>query len=209
MLQIPFEQAEKLLREYKIPLIPSKIFSEEEEAWDFVVKNAPVAMKIDSSEAWHRTETGGIFLNVKDEKEFHRAWKKIMIELSGRGVIIQKMFSGMELSLGAKRDQQFGPVVMFGLGGIWIEILKDVSLRVAPIDQKEAQKMLEEIRGYELINGFRGLAPINQKKLTEMIVHLGDLMIDHSEIEEIDLNPVMAERDLVEAVDLKIWINNE
>jgi len=84
-----------------------------------------------------------------------------------------------------------------------------MELGIFLIDQKEAQKMLEEIRGYELINGFRGLAPINQKKLTEMIVHLGDLMIDHSEIEEIDLNPVMAERDLVEAVDLKIWINNE
>ncbi len=210
MQQIPFVQAKDLLRKYKIPLVASEVFTKEEEALGFYKQiNGPVAMKIDAPMVWHRTEKGGVLLNIVQESEFRQAWKRFSENSEVQGIIIQKMCSGIELGLGAKRDQQFGPVVLFGLGGIFIELLKDISLRIAPFNIDEARKMIREIKGYELLNGFRGHQLVDQDKLAQILVNLGNMMIENPELEEIDLNPVMAKGDKIEAVDVKIWIKHE
>jgi len=119
------------------------------------------------------------------------------------------MRSGLELVLGVKRDIQFGPVVMFGLGGLLVEIMKDVSLRIVPIDLAEAKQMISEVKGYRLLTGFRGQPAVDQKKLAEIIVNLGCLATENPEIEEIDLNPVMATSRQIDVVDAKIWITSD
>lgn len=188
-------------------MVPSSVFVDQKEAWNFISKlKQPVAMKIDAAEVWHRTEAAGVFLNVSRKQEFEQAWQRLSSISESRGVIVQEMRSGIELALGAKRDAQFGPVVMFGLGGILIELMQDVSFRVAPIDLAEAQRMIREIKGYRLLTGFRGRPAVDQDKLAEILVNLGYLAAENSEIEEIDLNPVMANGQRIEAVDAKIWV---
>ncbi len=207
MKQIPFVQTMQLLERHDIPMVPSSVFVDQKEAWNFISKlKQPVAMKIDAAEVWHRTEAEGVFLNVSRKQEFEQAWQRLSSISEHRGVIVQEMRSGIELALGAKRDAQFGPVVMFGLGGILIELMQDVSFRVAPIDLAEARRMISEIKGYRLLTGFRGRPAVDQDKLAEILVNLGYLAAENSEIEEIDLNPVMANGQRIEAVDAKIWV---
>ncbi len=188
-------------------MVPSEVFSDREKAWLFVEQmKQPAAMKIDAAEIWHRTESDGVFLNISCREEFNRAWDKMTEGREIRGVIVQKMCPGVELALGARRDVQFGPVVMFGLGGIFVELMDDVVFRIAPFDLAEAKKMIGEIKGHRLLTGFRGKPAVDQDKLAQILVNLGYLMAEQSEIEEIDLNPVMASGNRIEAVDAKIWI---
>ncbi len=207
MKQIPFEQTIKLLERCEIPVVPSSVFKDREEAWSFVSQmDKPAAMKIDAADIWHRTEAKGVFLNISQREDFDRAWRDLIKIEGARGIIVQEMRSGTELALGVKRDAQFGPVLMFGLGGILVELMKDVSFRVAPIDLIQARQMISEIKGYRLLTGFRDRPVVDQDQLAEMLVNLGCLAAEHPEIEEIDLNPVMADGKIIEAVDAKIWV---
>jgi len=210
MKQIPFEETIELLVRYQIPVVPSAVFNNKKEAQDFFSQmKQPAAMKIDAADIWHRTEIKGVFLNIECLTDFNQAWRQLKQIEGIRGVIIQEMRSGLELVLGVKRDIQFGPVVMFGLGGLLVEIMKDVSLRIVPIDLAEAKQMISEVKGYRLLTGFRGQPVVDQKKLAEIIVNLGCLATENPEIEEIDLNPVMATSRQIDVVDAKIWITSD
>lgn len=207
MRQVPFVETADLLERYQIPLIASSVFDSREKAWGFIQRlDGSVAMKIDAADVWHRTEQQGVFLDIRQRKDFDRAWDKLTSGREIRGVIVQEMFSGLELSLGVKNDSQFGPVVMFGLGGIMVELLEDVSFRIAPFDEDEAKEMIGEIRGYKLLTGFRGRPPVDQDELARILVRLGVLAAENPDIEEIDLNPVMAGDEKIQAVDAKIWV---
>lgn len=208
MKQIPFEETIELLVRYQIPVVPSAVFNNKKEAQRFFAQiKKPAAMKVDAADIWHRTEAQGVFLNVERLTDFNQAWRQLTQIEGMRGVIIQEMRSGLELVLGVKRDIQFGPVVMFGLGGILVEIMQDVSLRVVPIDLVEAKKMISEIKGYRLLTGFRGQLAVDENKLAEMIVNLGCLAAENPKIAEVDLNPVMAVGHQIDVVDAKIWIS--
>ncbi len=207
MKQIPFAQAADLLERYGIVLAHSSVFTSAEEAWQYVQKlNKPVALKTASVEIDHRTESEAVFLNIKEVKGFFEAWEKIVQSVGPQGIIIQEMRSGIEVMMGVKRDNQFGPVVLFGLGGILVELLEDVSLRIAPFDLDEAEKMIKEIKAARIFEGFRNYPKANNKKLAQMLSSLSYLSAEHPEIEEIDLNPVMVNGDFIEVVDAKIWI---
>lgn len=207
MKQIPFIQTIELLQRHDIPVVPSSVFTDKKGAWEFISRlKKAAAMKIDAAEIWHRTEAEGVFLNINRKQDFDQAWQKLSGITEARGIIVQEMSSGIELALGAKRDPQFGPVVMFGLGGILIELMQDVSFRIAPIDLAEARRMISEIKGYRLLTGFRGRPAVDQDKLVELLVNLGNLAAEHPEIEEVDLNPVMVDGQKVEVVDAKIWV---
>jgi acetyltransferase len=160
----------------------------------------PVAMKIDSPDIMHKTEAQAIRLNVQDESELVEAFQEILDnarnyapEARINGVLIQEMVpDGVEVIVGVNRDPQFGPVVMFGLGGIFVEILKDVSLRVAPVDRQEALSMIEEIRGYGVLAGARGRTKADIGALAETLAKVSNMALAMGpQLEELDINPLI------------------
>jgi len=154
----------------------------------------PVALKIISPEISHKSDVGGVILNIRHLSEAEKAYEKIkkLDQRNSSPLLIQKMVSkGREVILGAKRDPSFGPVVLFGLGGIYVEILKEVSLRVAPINRSQAKEMILETKAAQLLKGIRGEKPLDIDALIENLLRLSQLMIDFPEIQGIDINPLM------------------
>jgi len=158
----------------------------------------PVVMKISSPDITHKTDVAGVRINIKDEAELEKAFHDIMEDVKTRaedtrvyGVTLQNMiFGGMELIFGGKYDHDFGPVIMFGMGGIFVETLKDVAFRLAPICREEAYEMIEETRGSALLKGVRGEKPFDINSLADALERFSILLSDFPEIAELDLNPV-------------------
>jgi acetate---CoA ligase (ADP-forming) subunit beta len=153
----------------------------------------PVALKGSGPQAAHKTEMGLVKLNISNDKELLTAYDEIMgkgIELDG--ILVQEMIKGdREFIIGLSRDPQFGPCVMFGLGGIFTEALKDVSFRVAPFTEDDALEMISEIKTSRLLGKFRGSPEVNKSLLVKALVGIGNLATQHNEIAEIDINPLI------------------
>ncbi|MFZ5631641.1 MAG: acetate--CoA ligase family protein [Bacillota bacterium] len=172
----------------------------------------PVVLKLVSSDILHKTEAGGVALNLADEKQVGDAYDKIMAAARERypqaaidGVSVQKMIGGgVEVIAGMSKDPQFGPVLMFGLGGILVELLKDVSFRLIPITRKDAREMISQIKGYPMLKGFRGSEPVNEEAIVDVLLKLSDFIEKHPEIEEMDINPLFATGEGVIAADARI-----
>lgn len=198
MKVLNFNQTRKLLSKYKIPFCKSYLAASKKEALKFAKEiGFPVVLKVWSPDILHKTDIGGIKI-VIDKKELFEAWAKILENVKEEapqaeieGLLVQKMISGEEVVVGMKRDLTFGPVLMFGLGGIFVEVLEDVAFRVAPIDKKEALKMMKEIKGFKVLRGFRGKEKANIEKIAEIIVKISKLSSKEENIREIDLNPVI------------------
>ena len=158
----------------------------------------PVVMKISSLDISHKTDVGGVRVDIEDETELEKAFHEMMAEVGKRaeaasihGVMLQRMIpGGMELIIGGKYDHDFGPVIMFGMGGIFVEAFEDVSFRLAPICREEAYEMIEEIKGYPLLKGVRGGNPFDISALVDALERFSILLSDFPEITEIDLNPI-------------------
>ena len=156
----------------------------------------PVVIKVVSPDILHKSDHGGVILNVQDEQAARAAFETLrQTTTSGhkdfRGVVIYPMVQdGREVLLGLSRDPQFGPVLAFGLGGIYTEVWRDVSLRVAPIDRAEAESMIHEIKSIRLLQGFRGQEPCDLDTLADVLVKFSHLPFQYPEIDEVDLNPV-------------------
>ncbi len=169
----------------------------------------PVALKVVSPEISHKSDVGGVMLNLNDFSQAEKAYEKMNSLNQGKvaGVLVQKMVpDGKEVILGAKRDPSFGPVVLFGLGGIYVEILKETSLRVAPINRFEAEEMISEIKGSDIFKGLRGEKPLDTEALVESLLRLSQLVADFPEIEGIDINPVKVLEKGAVAVDARILL---
>lgn len=215
MEKIRYQKAKELLRSYGVKVVKSAEVKTEEEA----IKKAgeigfPVVLEVDSPDVIHKSDRGYIKLDIGSKEEFRKAFKEMKKKtkeenIEVRGYILQKMIKGKEVIIGGKRDPQFGPVVLFGLGGIFVQIYKDTTLRVAPIDKEEAFRMMGEIKSYPILTGARGEEKVNLDKLAEIIVSVGKLMTKHEEIKEMDLNPVMVNSKEAYAVDLRIITNME
>ncbi len=189
-----------LLERYRIPVVPYLVSARWEELRDFYAEhNVPVVLKIANAHIVHKTEHGLVRLNLASEAALKQAFEEmsgIAEKLLPKGVspqfIIQKqMGSGLELVLGGKRDAAFGPIVMFGLGGIFVEVLKDVRFRLAPLSPHEAQRMIDEIKAQKMLEGFRNLPRVDRETLGQLISHFSQLLARHDEIEEMDLNPMI------------------
>ncbi len=154
----------------------------------------PVVIKVVSPEILHKSDVGGVVLNVQDEDSAAAAFAQLQGAAAGRGfrgVVIYPMIRGaQEVLLGISRDPQFGPVVAFGLGGVYTEIWRDVALRVAPVDHAEARSMIQEIRSLPLLQGARGGEPSDLDALADLLVAFSQLPFCYPELEEMDLNPV-------------------
>jgi acetyl-CoA synthetase (ADP-forming) len=154
----------------------------------------PVVLKACSPAVAHKTERGLIAVNLRDEAELSLAFDRIVERAGGMEIdfLVQEMIhSDRELVMGMTRDPQFGPCVMFGLGGIFTEALGDVSFRVAPLTQGDALEMLQEINGHKILSEIRGMAEINRDALAGILVSIGQIGLDHEKIREIDINPVL------------------
>ncbi len=166
----------------------------------------PLAMKVIGP--LHKTDVGGVRLGINSETEALAAWSSLMAIPEARGVLLQPMIGGLEVILGASREGDFGHLLMFGLGGIHTEVLKDVRFALAPISQAEAGLLINGIRGRALLDGVRGAVGMDTAVLADFLVRLGRLVADFPEISEIDLNPVKGFGDHLLAVDARIIVEN-
>ncbi len=174
----------------------------------------PVALKLASPDILHKTEVGGVLLNVQNEAAVREGFDTILTrarsahpEADIRGVQVQQMIpGGQEIIIGVKRDPIFGPLVMFGLGGVYVEVLADVSFRLAPLSRQDAEEMIAEVRSAKLLQGLRGAPPADRPALVDTLVRVGYLASQCPEIAELDINPLMvlAEGQGVLAADVRI-----
>ena len=213
MILLSFADTEKILKTYNLPLVTTKAVRTKREANQFIRKiGFPIVLKVYSPSLAHRTEKGAVFSKINNLQDFHRAWQKLSPWLKKSPktkILIQPKKEGLELAMGMKRDAQFGPVIMFGLGGIFIEIFHDVSFRLAPFSRAVAKKMIKEIQAYPLLNGFRGREKVDIEILASVLVNLSKLSLEHPEIQEIDFNPVMAKGNQIFIVDAKFFCHEE
>lgn len=199
MKALNFSETKKILSEYDIPFCRMALVKSKKQAVIFAEKiGYPVVLKICSPEILHKTEIEGIKINIFDKKCLEEAWDRILSEVKKKkplaeieGIIVQKQLKGREVVIGMKRDHQFGPVLMFGLGGIFTEVLEDVAFKIAPVSESDAMKMIKEIKGYKVLTAFRGQKPVNLKAIVKIIVSISKLALKRGEIKEIDLNPII------------------
>jgi len=207
---LSFEETKRILLKYKLPFCRTEIFNSREKALAFAKQiSFPVVLKVHAQKIFHKSEVGGVKINIKNAEEFILSWDQIEKNIQGKnieGILVQEMVSGSEVAIGMKRDNQFGPVLMFGLGGIFIEIIKDVALRVAPINTEEAMEMIKEIKGFEILNGARGKKKVDLVRIAEMIVNLSTLSMREEKIQSIDFNPVMVTDKQAMITDFRIII---
>ncbi len=206
-------ESRELLSHYNIPLPEAMLGESPERAIEAGRKiGFPVAMKIVSPEIIHKSDAGGVKINLKGETEVHTAFDEIIgnaEKVTARdkilGVLISPMVAqGQECIIGMIRDGQFGPVVMFGLGGIFVEVLKDVSFRVAPLADEDVDEMIQEIKGYRLLTGIRGEKPKDINAIKDIIAKLSQIAVENPEINEIDLNPVIVHEKGASIVDSRV-----
>lgn len=175
----------------------------------------PVALKISSPDITHKTDVGGVKLNLRNTEEVVRAFDTIIDAVKAarpdariEGVTVQEMAPpGTEVIVGMTRDPSFGPLLMFGLGGVMVELMKDVSFRLAPLTARDASAMIREIKGYPLLDGYRGQHAADTATLEQIILKVADFVLDHPEIKELDLNPIFAYPDGAIAVDARFVIS--
>jgi acetyltransferase len=172
-----------------------------EEVEDAIKKlgDGPFAIKAISKQLVHKSDLGAVRVHLADTEAVHDAWKDIEKSVKKQepeavldGMLLQRMVSGVECIIGVKRDAVFGPVVVFGLGGIYVELLKDSSVRVAPVSKEEALTQIKDIVGFPILAGARGQDAVDLDALARAISSLSHLVLDYPEIEEIDLNPIFA-----------------
>ena len=188
-----------------IPLVPEMVSTSKDELIAFAYEvGYPVVAKVVGPV--HKSDVGGVTLNIRTAEHLALEFDRMMGIKDAIGVMVQKMLKGTELFIGAKYEERFGHVVLCGLGGIFVEVLKDVSSGLAPLSYAEAYSMIHSLRGYKIIKGTRGQQGINEQKYAEIIVRLSTLLRFATEIKEIDINPLLADENNVVAVDARILI---
>jgi acyl-CoA synthetase (NDP forming) len=172
----------------------------------------PAVLKIVSPQITHKSDVGGVALGLTSADDVRAAFDRIVASAKQHvpnatidGVAVQRMEpQGIEVIVGVTKDPQFGPVLMFGLGGVLVEVLKDVAFRVIPIEQRDAQQIIEDIKGYPVLQGYRGQAPADMSALQALLLKVSSFIEAHPEVAELDLNPVFAYKDGAIAVDARI-----
>ena len=190
--------SKQLLSAYGIPVARGAIGRD----WNETRKAAssiryPVVLKFCSPEVTHKTEKNLIEIDIRDEKGLHEAYQRISKDVkdADKGFLVEEMIKGSrELVIGMTRDPQFGPCVMFGLGGIFTEILNDVCFRVAPIEKRDALEMMQEIKAHKILQPIRGMEAVDLDKLSQSIISLGKIGLENESVDQIDVNPLIIKR---------------
>jgi len=210
-------ESKQILSEAGIPVVLAVLARDAKEAAKAADKTGyPVVLKIVSPDVAHKSDVGGVRLGLESSDEVEEAFEEIESAVKEaqpdariEGVAVQKMApAGTEVIVGMSKDAQFGPVLMFGLGGILVEVLKDVAFRIVPLELKDARQMVREIKGFPILEGVRGQAPADLKALEKLILNVSTFVEAHPEIDELDLNPVFAYPDGVLAVDARVVLDS-
>jgi len=199
--------------EYGIPVTKFELAKSEEEAIRFA--NAigfPIVLKIVSPDIIHKSDIGGVIVGLKSADDVRGGYKQILQHVKKHdpkariaGMLVQEMAPpSTEIIVGAIKDPQFGPAVMFGLGGIFVEVLKDVTFRVVPITEDEASEMITEVKAYPLLKGYRNTPPADTKAIAKILLNTSRLVSDYPSIKEFDLNPILVYEHGAKTVDARI-----
>ena len=202
---LPPDQVRELLTSAGIPMVAEQVSDDKDTLVRFAEQvGYPVVAKVVGPV--HKSDVGGVVLNIGSKEHLSFEFDRLMQIDGARAVMVQPMLSGTELFIGAKYEPRFGHVVLCGLGGIFVEVLKDVSSGLAPLSYAEAYSMIHSLRGYRIISGTRGQQGVNEQRYAEIIVRLSTLLRFATEIKEIDINPLLASGDTITAVDARILI---
>jgi len=206
-------KSKELLKKAGIPVVEAKLAQSKKEAIAISKEMGfPVVLKISSPDVIHKSDSGGVKLGLANATQVGKAYNEIISSVKQaypkaqiEGVSVQPMApSGVEVIVGMSKDPQFGPVLMFGLGGILVEVLKDVSFRIVPVTARDAREMIREIKGYPILEGYRGQKPTSIPALEKLIVKVSQFIEKNPQIKELDLNPIFAYPDKAVAVDARI-----
>ena len=198
-------EAEAFLEKEGFPVIERRLTKTVKEA--IAAADAigyPVALKVDSRKILHKSDVGGVKLDLRNAYEVETTFKAMMSIKHAQGVTVQRYTHGVFMLLGLKEDSSFGHALVAGSGGIYTEVLKDVSFRVCPVDEKEAKKMLEELRMYPLLEGARGKDKINVKQLCTLLSKLSRLVKKYPKLKELDINPLILNGEEMVVVDARM-----
>ncbi len=206
--QMPFTQMSKLLSDYNIAINGNFVTKKEDLAGTIsTCGDGPYVMKAISTSIVHKTDVEAVKLNILNTEEAIQTWEEMENKFGQiEGVLVQQMIKGKEVIVGMKRDVVFGPTILFGLGGILAEAIKDTVLRISPISKEEALKMMKEVKGIKILEGIRGEKSVNFDALADIIVNLSRLALEHPEIKEIDFNPVMVTDAGATIIDARVMI---
>jgi len=206
-------EAKTICREYGIPVTTFRVAKTADEAVKFADEiGYPTVLKIVSPDVIHKFDVGGVILNLKSPEDIRGAYKKILGNVKKHksdakimGILVQEMAPpSTEVIVGATKDPQFGPALMFGLGGIFVEVLKDVTFRIAPITEQDAREMITEVKAYPILKGYRGQPPADIDAIVKILLNTSKLAMDHLDIKELDLNPIMVYEKGAKTVDARI-----
>ncbi len=200
-----------LLKKYKIKLPRAELAGSEEEAVRYAEKiGYPVVMKLISADMLHKTDVGGVIINIDDAEGVRKAYAKIHSnarahgKISVDGILVEETLCGRQVIVGTVQDAQFGPVLMFGIGGIFVELLHDVSFRVIPITRYDAEKMIGEIKAHDILLGVRGQKGVNMGALADALVKVSNMVEKERNIVELDINPLFVNEKEAVAGDARI-----
>ncbi len=206
-------ESKDLLKEAGIPVVEAKLARTKAQAISLSKQiGFPVVLKIVSPDVIHKSDSGGVKLGLSNATQVGKAYSEILSSVKQHypnarisGVSVQKMVRpGIEVIIGMTKDAQFGPVLMFGLGGILVEVLKDVSFRIVPLTKRDAREMIREIKGYPLLQGYRGQEPADIAVLEELLLKVSNFVEQTPQIKELDLNPIFAYKNGAVAVDARV-----
>ncbi len=214
---LPEPEAYEILRAYRFPVLPFRWAHDEGEAVQAAQEiGYPVVMKIVSPDIPHKVDVGGIRLNLGNERDVRRAYREVCAAVQAavpaarqQGVLVQQMIrGGKETILGMKRDPHFGPLLLFGLGGTYVEVLRDVTVRVAPITELDAYQMFQQLKGFKILSGYRGEPASDLETIRECLERLSQLALDFPAVHELDINPLVVfhEGNGAAVIDARIFI---
>ena len=209
-------EAKQLCLAYGIPTPNFRLAHTAEEASSFAEELPfPVVLKIVSQDILHKTEAGGVIVGLNTKEQVNQGYNQILSNVKQRnpsarveGILVQNMApAGVEVIIGGLRDSTFGPTVLFGLGGIFVEVLKDATFRVAPITDTDSRQMIEEIRGYPLLKGVRGQPASDEEAIIRILQAMSKIMLENSQIQQVDLNPVVVYAKGAAVVDARVILS--
>jgi acyl-CoA synthetase (NDP forming) len=207
------DEAKALCDLYGLPVTRIEVVEAEDDA----VRVAegfgfPVVLKIVSPQVLHKSDAGGVLINIRDAEGVRKGYKKIIENVKARvpdaeitGILVQEMApDGTQVIVGSTKDPTFGPTIMFGLGGIFVEVLKDVSFRLVPITRVDAEEMVREIKAYKILEGVRGMPPADQETILDILMRTSEMLVECLEIKELDLNPILVYEKGAKIVDARV-----